>query len=425
MPRLRDDRPKWELDLVEDVKTMLPFGWSVREKRGKVEVIRHFRDTGKRQSAVLPLEWAKGSKLSILNALTGINAAMASGLSLKEGVKLAMRIADGPSKKVTVNWREVFRRFQAHKLESGKVKDSTFAKEYAPRLLWLVENLERPDGPTDGEGAVAAMRWGADGKGEPGSRGRKIRIQHAAQMLKFAVSKCGAAKRWNPPEGEVLADLIGVAAPNAAKENNAGQARPLTDEEINAIYNSIKNEQWRLAVGLLACFGLRGVELNHCRANAAHEGPPCTKLWVSYGKRTARGSTQPRWVEPCSPIEMRIAEELLQQLETNPEALPPLGTEDRFASSAISTYLNRNTTWNEIRAKAKKSGEKVSVYSFRHAYALRAAKRGVPPRMVAASMGHSYETHCRIYSKFLDLFGITESFRKAEEAAFANEKSVL
>ena len=96
MPRLRDDRPKWELDLVEDVKTMLPFGWSVREKRGKVEVIRHFRDTGKRQSAVLPLEWAKGSKLSILNALTGINAAMASGLSLKEGVKLAMRIANQP-----------------------------------------------------------------------------------------------------------------------------------------------------------------------------------------------------------------------------------------------------------------------------------------------------------------------------------------
>ena len=87
MPKLKQ-QPKWVLDLREDIKDQQRFGWSVREKKGSVEVLRYWADTGKRQSAVLPVEWRRENKRDILNALHGINAALNKGLSLKDAVKL-------------------------------------------------------------------------------------------------------------------------------------------------------------------------------------------------------------------------------------------------------------------------------------------------------------------------------------------------
>ena len=45
MPKLKE-QPKWVLDLREDIKEQQRFGWSVREKKGSVEVIRYWADTG-------------------------------------------------------------------------------------------------------------------------------------------------------------------------------------------------------------------------------------------------------------------------------------------------------------------------------------------------------------------------------------------
>ena len=104
MPKLKE-QPKWVLDLREDIKDQQRFGWSVREKKGSVEVIRYWADTGKRQSAVLPIEWRKENKRDILNALHGIQAALNKGLSLKDAVRLNFEVAAGP--KPTTNWMEM------------------------------------------------------------------------------------------------------------------------------------------------------------------------------------------------------------------------------------------------------------------------------------------------------------------------------
>ena len=45
----------WEKKLQEAVKRQQRFGWSVREKRGKVLVQRYYPDTNKKTTVALPI----------------------------------------------------------------------------------------------------------------------------------------------------------------------------------------------------------------------------------------------------------------------------------------------------------------------------------------------------------------------------------
>ena len=267
----RANEAPWEARLRDAVRAQHPFGYSIREMKGKVSIQRYWLDTGKRESASLPLEWHPTSQRELLNALHGINAAIGRGLSLKEAVKLTFDVSAGPS--VRTNWTEVLRRFRTHKLETGAVKEATWDKEYEPRLQWLVDNLTGPAGANNGEAALEAMRVGRNCLGgEPGSRGRKLRIYYAAQMLRFAVEHVGLDQRWLPPGEARMAQLIGKTQPTATKANNAGQAWALTDEQFLRLLDSISNPRWHLAIGLIGVFGLRGMELNY--VSAGEDGPP-------------------------------------------------------------------------------------------------------------------------------------------------------
>jgi len=363
MPKRRANEAPWEVRLREAVRAHHPFGYSIREMKGKVAVQRYWQDTGKRESASLPLEWHPTSQRELLNALHGINAAIGRGLSLKEAVRLTFDVSAGPS--VRVNWQEVLARFRTHKLESGAVKDSTWLKEYEPRLQWLVDKLNGPAGANNGETALEAMRVGRNGQGgEPGSRGRKLRIQYAAQMLRFAVEQVGLDRRWLPPDETRMGQLIGKTKPTAPKANNAGQARALTDEQFLRLLDSITNPKWRLAVGLIGQFGLRGVELNY--VGAREDG-----LWVGYQKNTVKGSTKQRLVPILDPQgRAGLGKQLLLTLESGIVELPPLGSSDSEASGAISVYLRRNAVWNELKQAVQAAhGERISVYSLRHLFA--------------------------------------------------------
>ena len=63
----------WEKKLQESVKRTLRFGWSVRNKRGKVLVQRFYPDINKKFSVVLPIAWEPNQELNVLNALRNIN----------------------------------------------------------------------------------------------------------------------------------------------------------------------------------------------------------------------------------------------------------------------------------------------------------------------------------------------------------------
>ena len=153
--------------------------------------------------------------------------------------------------------------YHQFKVENGLIKESTWQKEYVPRLSWLVETVSKADAPSNGKKLLEAMRWGANGIGEPGSIGRKRRIQYCADFLRYAVDECGVDQRWEPPRPSVIKTIIGSKAANTALAPNEGQAIALTDDQFLRLFESIKDQRWRMAVGLLGVFGLRAVELNY------------------------------------------------------------------------------------------------------------------------------------------------------------------
>ena len=64
-----------EKKLQDSVRRTLRFGWSVRNKRGKVLVQRFYPDINKKFSVVLPIAWEPNEELNVLNSLQEINEA--------------------------------------------------------------------------------------------------------------------------------------------------------------------------------------------------------------------------------------------------------------------------------------------------------------------------------------------------------------
>jgi len=160
VPKQRAKVEEWEKRLRDAVRAQHPFGYSIRSMNGRIQVQRYWKDTGKRETATLPLEWHQGSQRELLNALDAINKVLNRGMSLRHAVRLVFDLSEGPS--VRVNWSEVLDRFRRHKIVEGAVKESTWRKEYEPRLQWLVEQLNTPSGPNDGTKALEAMAKAAN-----------------------------------------------------------------------------------------------------------------------------------------------------------------------------------------------------------------------------------------------------------------------
>ena len=91
MPKPAKQEP-WVLRLKEEIKEQHRFGYSIREMRGKVQLQRYWQDTGKREVGTLPIEWRQGCGRDVLNAIHGINAALAKGLNLKDAIKLSFEV---------------------------------------------------------------------------------------------------------------------------------------------------------------------------------------------------------------------------------------------------------------------------------------------------------------------------------------------
>ena len=88
MPKRRDLEP-WEANLIAAIREQHRFGYSIRPMRGKVQVQRFWRDTGKRETVTLPVAWEKGCQRDVLNGINAINDSLQKGLSLKNAAALA------------------------------------------------------------------------------------------------------------------------------------------------------------------------------------------------------------------------------------------------------------------------------------------------------------------------------------------------
>jgi integrase len=256
-----------------------------------------------------------------------------------------------------------------------------------------VELLTGKPRPTGGAGLLQALvdRHYPKGK-SAGQTDRRLQIQYVAQLLKFAVEEQGTDARWLPPAD--LRRFVGV------KQKGHTMATFISDDQISRLLAEIADPQWRTAVGLVACFGLRPVELAHITATG-------DTLHCSYAKRTARKpqGTPPREILGLDPAGLEgLSANLLAVLqERGKQALPP-GCRGERAGDALHQFLERQKVWQTLVQEVAEApavgstGNELVPYSLRHGYANRASVQGLSDKEASLLMGHSLHTHHSHYS---------------------------
>ena len=367
----------------------------VRDIRGRIQLTVRF-DDGQRSSTVTSLPWAGSSQADLINLAERIKPMVTAGKTVKEAVEL---VDETPTTSAgATDWQAVAEAFQQHKLNSGAVSERTWHRNYRLRIQRAVDLLNGKPRPTGGSALLKALveKHFPGGKGAGGTD-RRTSIQYVAQLLTFAVAECGADQRWAPPLD--LKDLVGVRSKAKAATT------PIKDDQLVRLMPAITNPAWRLAIGLTACFGLRGAELAHLSVNG-------DLLHCDYRKRTAKRpeGTQPRDIVGLDPVGLEgLSAHLLSILkEHGNDALPP-GCRGPRAGDALHQYLERHRAWIRLVAETAETprgdggGQDLVPYGLRHGYALRAHEvYGITPRRAAALMGHSLQTHSSTYGTWTD-----------------------
>ncbi|MFO7629689.1 MAG: hypothetical protein R6W06_09300 [Prochlorococcaceae cyanobacterium] len=284
-----------------------------------------------------------------------------------------------------------------HKLCSGEVKTATWERMYRPRMNLMLDLLAAgfSGGPEDADALLrlTAGQWAE----RPGCRTRQLQVQNTAALLRWLVQQGRLGQAWDPPRD--LGPFIGRS------RQQRTVTTPMPVEHIQAMVRAIPNARWRLCFQLIAAYGLRPEEIQHLELRQG-------RLWCLYEKVAARGKTKPRPLRllPCDKwaaawnLEETYAADLL------PPMRPGHGAQD------VSQYLRRRSLWMELKRDYEAQGEKLVLYSCRHAYAHRAhVICDLPPKVVAAAMGHSVQTHLAAYSRWCGDDVVDDAFVKAEQ----------
>ena len=386
---------EWEKRLKQAVANQHKIGWSVREKRGKCLIQRYWKDTGTYERKVIPIAWESDQLLNILNSLKEISDLMINTkCTLAEATKILF--PENKNKPIT-NWQYLTDEYKKYKQESKNIKDSTWNGVYLVTLKRIIRMMSEDLPPVSGKGILQRLMYNDNGSLTV-SKGRVKRIETGKTFLEWCVNRKGLNERFLPPSSIDLKELKGIGA-RKDDSNNSGRAERIEDDQLLLLLDSFPDtdsgRRWRLATGLLICFGLRCVELNYCK-------PKGDVLEISYSKQSSKGSTRPRDVEGLSPAaKPYLHEELLLQLSSGITALPPLGAEDKHAARSFIRALQRNKFWQKLEADAAAVGKTISTYSFRHQYCFRGAVLGgLDADFLAENMGHSLATHLQSYRNF-------------------------
>ena len=405
IPLKQRKKPPWVATLRLGLQGQNGAGWTVREIRGQIQLSVRY-ENGQRSSIVLAMQWAGTSQAALLTTAAAIKELMAKGHSLRDAYEL-LNTGEELKEAGSISWTAITEKFQLKKLASGEIKERTWLRMYLPVVTQLNAVMTAKPRPTNGKQVLQVLinKYG----GAPGSRGRQLRLQYASQLLRFGVDECAAEDRWLPPVS--LADLVGRKA--ASKKATV----PIKDYQVIRLLDGINNKQWRVAIGLMACFGLRGVELGYIQV----KGP---LLHCTYQKRTSRGNTKPRDIVGLDPVGLQgLSANLLAQLKENGiDALPLSCKRLETSGAAVRQYLNRTQIWLKlVEETAELNDQDLVPYSLRHGYALRAHEIYChSPRVAAALMGHSLQTHSAVYGAWTDSEVIATALARTLAVASTN-----
>jgi integrase len=257
---------------------------------------------------------------------------------------------------------------------------------------------QKKHAPSDGPSLMRAYTSAHLLEVAAGGSGRKRNLLDVARFLTFAVKKCGADRKWRPLEADDLKELIGH------RQTAPKPTAPIKPQELITLLTGLESDpSLRLAVGLVALFGLRPAEL---MVMTVEDG----NLKIGNVKRNAHSSATPK--PPRTVQELPLKEfqgegaRLVQLFQSGLVKLPKsIRNLDAGAFKACGhtfrQYLDRNATWQSLKA----SNPELTPYSLRHGYAWRAAKyypQPLPLRDTAKLMGHDLKTHIRHYWQWTD-----------------------
>lgn len=370
-------------------------GITVNEKRGKARVnITEALGQGRRRQVVLPIDWAPENVDAIRDAALSLYHQLAAGQPLAAAVgAVAAQPEDDSGALGSPDWPALVEAFRERKLGSGDIKPTTWANVYARRMKVIAAAAERAASPVELLEAITAP-W-AD---QPGCRGRQLLVQQTAALLRWGVDTGRLAPEWAPP--------LDLAAYVGRKRDFTTVTTPLAVDDIQALVSEIPDARWRYAFQLLAAYGLRPEELHHLELRNG-------RLWCSYSKISSRGRTEPRPLRllPCD----SWAAAWNLEASYRPSRLPPL--KSGLVAEAMGLYMRRRPLWRDLRRRYEAQGEKLVLYSCRHAYAHRAHTLCpmLPTKFIAAAMGHSLETHLAAYSRWIANDEVDEAFARAAQ----------
>ena len=407
----------WVARLRAGIKDRCGMGWQVVEQSGKCKVTFRPRGQSTRQSTVLSVEWEKNNSREIEDRVAAIKEALDSDplLDIKSAAAAGAALQGGETgtSAATVDWLALFEGFETYKVKTTEqVKQRTYDREYKPVLEILRTCALSKPYPRNAVKLLESMVEACPSR-RAGTASRKSLVSVTCQLLKFSIDKKGLAPNWQPPNDR--SDLVGE------RMTPKKDGRPIDDTDWLRLLDTIEDThpQWWLALALLGLFGLRPVELLHCRLSDCG-----AKLNVYYYKRNANTRAEnfrAADVPPLPPAARpELEEKVLQALADMPniqDALPPLGRTNQVGGR-VNQFLRNRDVWHHMQAKALDKGEKLTSYGFRHGYAFRAHMvyhLGV--RVAARMMRHDTQTHVKHYGKWCD----TETI----DSAIAHAKSRL
>ena len=399
----RNHAENWVKFLRDSLRRRVGSWVRIYEQVGKVKVDMRFKN-GERALATLPIDWEEHNALQIENIVLKLAEQVGKGKTLRQAVESFYGVnKDAPEAVLAPSYEQLentWNEFGENKLELQQIKEKTWKRDYKKSWTKLEQVIEEKDF-TNAKDLLKAVSKTM----ESGSRSRKQTIQHLAQWLRFAVENNYLDKKlWEPPrkESKEIRDLVGESL--TQKQLTV----PIYDTEIEELLESIsKNREtraanrWIFALQLLSVYGCRPTELNHLRV-VNYGGRKA--VYCDYQKRGGGGKTEKRelfglhqkWEKDWN---------LIEKLEQGYE-LPPFGSND--VAEAARKFLIRQPYWKKLREQ-----KDIKVYSFRHGYCWRLHTHPdymskIDTRTAAQLLGHSHETHLRVYGAWTPQGSIRE-----------------
>ncbi|MFL0724385.1 MAG: hypothetical protein AB8A40_09575 [Prochlorococcus sp.] len=219
---MADKSAKWITALRDAIRRDCGDGWMVRGVGDglvqRVQLTVRF-DDGTRNSIILGpkaksdpdfIPWVGTSAGWILNMSSEISQLMKEqGKELAEAYEIIKQRKEAGSGS-ELDWEQLLGKFKSHKINNSKKGARVWNRNYRTPIARTVLILTSQPGPAN---AYALLKTIVElHGGEPGSTSRRLRIQYAAEFLRFAF-KNGVNRRWLPPEdlkkfiGEKSADI--------------------------------------------------------------------------------------------------------------------------------------------------------------------------------------------------------------------------